>query len=224
VFDLGPDGYARALRDEYESLPPVVVTPTYATADTSLEWLNRAQCIGVGRVDMVALRVEFDVYVVRVEGRLQPPHRSEVGADRPVQPIVSGPASLYTRFGGYDVIAAVADDFIGWVVADRQLGRLFVSGYGEERLKAIRQLVVNQLCELTGGPCVYTGRDMKTVHKGLGVTDADWSIAIDLLTAALTKHRVALPEQSEFLAMIGAMKDLIVESAGHDGAPPTTRY
>ena len=66
IFDLGPDGYARALRGP---LPPVVVTPTYATADKRLEWLNRAQCIGVGRVDTTALRVELDVYVVQVGGR-----------------------------------------------------------------------------------------------------------------------------------------------------------
>jgi hypothetical protein len=71
VFDLGPDGYARALRSEYDRLPPVVVTPTYETADPRLEWLNRAQCIGVGRVDMTEFRVEFDVYVVRVGERAQ---------------------------------------------------------------------------------------------------------------------------------------------------------
>ncbi len=68
-LDLGSDGYARALRNEFDPLPPLVVTPTYATADKRLEWLNRAQCIGVGRVDMKALRVEFDAYVVRVGGR-----------------------------------------------------------------------------------------------------------------------------------------------------------
>jgi cytochrome P450 len=71
VFELGPDGYARALRGDYDRLPAVVVTPTYETADPRLEWLNRAQCIGVGRVDMTALRVEFDVYVVRVGERAQ---------------------------------------------------------------------------------------------------------------------------------------------------------
>ncbi len=69
IFDLGPDGYARASRGEFAPLPPVVVTPTYATADKQLEWLNRAQCIGVGRVDMTALRVEFDVHHVQVGGR-----------------------------------------------------------------------------------------------------------------------------------------------------------
>jgi hypothetical protein len=69
VFDLGRDGFSRALRDEFDPLPPVVVTPTYATADKRLEWLNRVQCFGVGRVDMKAQRVEFDVYVVQVGSR-----------------------------------------------------------------------------------------------------------------------------------------------------------
>jgi hypothetical protein len=68
IFDLGPDGYARALRNDFDPLPPVVVTPTYATADKELAWLNRAQCVGVGRVDMVAKRVEFDVYLIQVGG------------------------------------------------------------------------------------------------------------------------------------------------------------
>ncbi len=68
-LDFGPDGYARALRDEFDPLPPLVVTPTYATADPQLAWLNRAQCLGVGRVDMNTLRVEFDAYVVSVGGR-----------------------------------------------------------------------------------------------------------------------------------------------------------
>jgi hypothetical protein len=69
IFDLGADGYARALRDEFDPLPPFICAPTYATADKELEWLNRAQCIGVGRVDMMARRVEFDVYVVQVGAR-----------------------------------------------------------------------------------------------------------------------------------------------------------
>ncbi len=68
-FDLGPDGYARALRDQFDPLPPVVLTPTYATADRALAWLNRLQCVGVGRIDMTALRVEFDVYRLQVGGR-----------------------------------------------------------------------------------------------------------------------------------------------------------
>jgi hypothetical protein len=66
IIDLGAAGYARAMRDEFDPLPPFVVTPTYVTADKELAWLNRAQCIGVGRVDMKALRAKYDIYVVQV--------------------------------------------------------------------------------------------------------------------------------------------------------------
>jgi hypothetical protein len=69
VFDLGPDGYARALRGEFDPTPPFVVTPTYVTGDKEFAWLNRAQCIGMGRVDMKAARLEYDVYAIEVGGR-----------------------------------------------------------------------------------------------------------------------------------------------------------
>lgn len=116
--------------------------------------------------------------------------------------------------GGYDVIAAAADDFIAWIMADKLLGRFFVNGYTEASMKPIRQQVVNQLCELTGGPCFYVGRDMKTVHKGMGITEADWKAAVDILIAALTKHKVAPQEQGEFMQLIEDMKSMIVEKPG----------
>lgn len=210
LFDLGLDGYDRALRDDFDPLPPVVVTPTYATADARFAWLNRAQCIGIGRVDMAALRVEFDVYVVRVGGRSREAgHEQDVA----IRPIEAKTGSLYKRMGGYDVIAPMANDFIDWIIADRQLSRLFVSGYTEERLKVIRQHVVDFLCEITGGPCFYTGRDMNSAHQGLGITETDWTISVDLLTAALNKYQVAQQEQSEFMQIIRGMKSMIIEKS-----------
>ena len=205
IFDLGPDGYARALRDEYDQLPPVVVTPTYATADARLAWLNRAQCIGVGRVDMTALRVEFDVYVVRVGERIR---QAAIDGNRTTRSVAGQQASLYSRLGGQKVIEAVTDDFVTGVLGDRELGRFFANAHMQEGL---RDRVVDLLCEITGGPCVYQGRDMKTVHKGMGITEADWKIAIDLFTTALEHGHVAPHEQSDFLQIIRNMKSLIVE-------------
>jgi hypothetical protein len=68
-LDLGLDGYDRALRGEFDPWPPFVCAPKYATANKELEWLNRAQCLIVGRVDMKALRVESDAYFIDVGGR-----------------------------------------------------------------------------------------------------------------------------------------------------------
>ena len=77
-LELGQDGYARALRGEFDPWPPFVCTPTYATADKELEWLNRAQCLIVGRVDMKALTVESDAYLIEVRGRKNSQERGGV--------------------------------------------------------------------------------------------------------------------------------------------------
>src|SRR5262250_3277052 len=69
--------------------------------------------------------------------------------------------SLYERLGGYDAIAAVVDDFVGRLVTDPRFSKFFV-GLSNDSKKRVRQHVVDQFCAAAGGPCVYTGRDMKT--------------------------------------------------------------
>ena len=120
------------------------------------------------------------------------------------------PKSLYQRLGGYDAIAAVTDDFIGRLATDKQIAKYFV-GHSEDSLKKIRQHVVDQLCAATGGPCVYTGRDMKTSHKGMGITEAEWNQAASLLVQTLDKFKVPAQEKSEVLAAVGGLKKDIVE-------------
>lgn len=70
MFDLGVDGYQRALRDEFDPLPPLVLTPTYQTADPNLAWLNRVQCLGVGSVNLANLELAVDVYQIELSGPL----------------------------------------------------------------------------------------------------------------------------------------------------------
>lgn len=122
----------------------------------------------------------------------------------------SGGDSLYKRLGGYDALAAVTDEFIGRLVGDKQLGRFF-GGASDDSKKRIRQLVVDQLCAATGGPCLYIGRDMKTVHKGLGITESDWNVGVKHLVATLDKFNVPKKEKDEVLGAISALKSDIVE-------------
>ncbi|MBV9959330.1 MAG: group 1 truncated hemoglobin, partial [Acidobacteria bacterium] len=68
-----------------------------------------------------------------------------------------GKKSLYERLGGYDALAAVTDDFIGRLAADKQLSR-FLVGLSDDSKKKLRQHFLNLLCQTTGGPCIYTGR------------------------------------------------------------------
>ena len=121
----------------------------------------------------------------------------------------SGP-SLYKRLGGYDAIAAVSDDFIGRLAADKQLNR-FLVGLSADSQKKLRQHVVDQLCQATGGPCIYTGRTMKTSHAGLGITESDWQLTVKHLVASLDKFKVPEKEKNEFLAIASSLKSDIVE-------------
>jgi hemoglobin len=120
------------------------------------------------------------------------------------------PKSLYERLGGYDALAAVTDDFLGRLAADKQLGRFF-PGHSTDSLQKIRQHIVEQLCAATGGPCVYMGRDMKTAHSGMGITEADWNQAAALLVQTLDKFKVPEKEKSEVLGAVSALKKDIVE-------------
>ena len=118
--------------------------------------------------------------------------------------------SLYKRLGGYDAIAAVTDDFIGRLAGDKSLQRFF-AGHSKDSLGRIRQLVVDQLCAATGGPCVYIGRDMKTSHQGMGITEADWNTAAGHLVATLDKFKVPEREKNEVLGAISSFKNDIVD-------------
>ncbi len=118
--------------------------------------------------------------------------------------------SLYQRVGGYDALAAVVDDFIGRLVSDKQFEKFF-SGFSVDSKKRIRQHLLDQLCVATGGPCVYLGRDMKTTHGGLGITEADWDASVKHLTASIDKFKVPKKEKDELLTLVSSLKKDIVE-------------
>ena len=126
------------------------------------------------------------------------------GASAPAAP------SLYKRLGGYDAIAAVTDDFIGRLLKDQALSRFF-AGQSDDSKGRIRQLIVDQLCAATGGPCFYIGRDMKTSHKGMGIAEADWTATVGHLIASLDKFKVGQKEKDDLLAIASSLKKDIVE-------------
>lgn len=117
--------------------------------------------------------------------------------------------SLYKRLGGYDALAAVTDDFLGRLANDPQLGRFF-KGHSTESLLRIRGHVVDFLCQATGGPCAYHGRDMKIAHTGLNITEDDWNTSVKHLVATLDKFKVPEKEKTEVLTAVSGLKADIV--------------
>src|SRR5713226_2817190 len=108
--------------------------------------------------------------------------------------------SLYQRLGGYDAIAAVVDEFVARIVTDKALSRFF-GGTSTDSQKRFRQHLVDQVCAVTGGPCIYVGRDMKTAHGGLGITEAEWQAGVNDLVGAIDKFKVPQKEKDELLTI-----------------------
>ncbi len=119
--------------------------------------------------------------------------------------------SLYERLGGYDAIAAVTDDLMVRIKDDDKLRR-FYDHRGMDGIAREQQLLVDFLCASTGGPVVYTGRDMKTLHTGMHLDEEDWKRAMDHLIATLESFEVPEHEKAEVLSFHENLKPEIVEN------------
>ena len=120
-------------------------------------------------------------------------------------------ASLYERLGGYDGIAAVADEFLPRLQGDERLGR-FWKNRGDDGITREKQLLIDFISSAADGPMYYTGRDMATTHKGMAISEDDWRRLVGHLTATLDKLQVPEREKGEVLAFINSTKADIVEA------------
>jgi hemoglobin len=114
--------------------------------------------------------------------------------------------TLYDRLGGQPAIVAVVDDFVGNVAADTRINAQFAN----TSIPRLKVLLVEQICAGTGGPCKYTGRDMKSAHRGMNITDAQFNALVEDLVKTLDKFKVPKKEQGELLAILGPMKPEVV--------------
>ena len=116
--------------------------------------------------------------------------------------------SLYGRLGGKSVITAVVDDFVVRVAGDPRINRFFTN----PDTALLKVKLVDQICEASGGPCKYTGKDMQTAHQGMGITNADFDALVDDLATTLDKFKFGISEQekNELLAVLGPLRKNIV--------------
>jgi hemoglobin len=120
----------------------------------------------------------------------------------------SGP-TLYQRLGGRESIKLIVDDFVANMAADPRVNSRF-KGLDAARVAKLQTNLADQICDATGGPCAYLGKDMKSVHTGMGITEAEWNATVEDLVKSLTKYKVGQKEQQELLSALGGMKKDIV--------------
>ena len=119
------------------------------------------------------------------------------------------PPTLYKRLGGREGIAIVVGDFVTSMAGDSRVNARFKDMKPAD-VEKLKSNLADQICDATGGPCSYLGRDMKTAHKGMKITDAEWSATVENLSKALDKNKVDAKDKSELLGMLGPMKADIV--------------
>jgi hemoglobin len=118
--------------------------------------------------------------------------------------------TLYERLGGYDAIAAVANDLLPRLRNDPQLGR-FWKNRAEDSIMREKQLLIDFLCASAGGAMYYRGREMRLSHRGMGISDSDWNVFLGHAGATLAKFKVPEAEQREVVAFVQSLKKDIVE-------------
>ena len=123
---------------------------------------------------------------------------------------MSDAKTLYERLGGYDAIAAVANDLLPRLQADPQLGR-FWAHRGQDGVNREKQLLIDFLCASAGGPVYYRGREMGLCHRGMRISESDWSVFLGHAAATLAKFKVPEAEQAELVKFVQGLKNDIVE-------------
>lgn len=114
--------------------------------------------------------------------------------------------SLYDRLGGKEAIVAVVDDFIANVAADERINGFFAN----TDIPKLKANLVDQVCAASGGPCAYTGKDMKSAHAGMGITEDQFNAMGEDMLATLTKFEVPEAETNEVMSLLGSMQGDIV--------------
>jgi len=124
--------------------------------------------------------------------------------------------SLYVRLGKKEVIKILVDEFVSRVAADTRINKKFA----KTNVDRVKFMLVEQLCGATGGPCKYTGLNMKAAHKNMGVTESEFGALVEDFIATLDKFKMPEKEKNELLGLLGPMKSDIVEVKSKDTGTP----
>lgn len=114
--------------------------------------------------------------------------------------------SVYKALHGKPGIDRIVDDLLARNREDPRIADIFKSA-DFERLK---RTLAEQICYIAGGPCHYTGRDMKTAHADMGVQTADFDALVENLQLAMNKEGVPFRAQNRLLAKLAPMRSRVV--------------
>jgi hemoglobin len=137
-------------------------------------------------------------------------------ADPQVNGAPSTATSLFERLGGAYAIAAVVDDFIERLLVNDTLNNNPAINQARHRVPApgLKFHVATLVCQATGGPCKYVGRDMRSSHMHLHISEMEWQAMLAEFNESLDKFKVPSAEKGELVAIVNSTKSEIVAGSG----------
>jgi hemoglobin len=132
--------------------------------------------------------------------------------EQPVDPYVQSDANagaaafadsrLWRAFHEQAGVDRIVDDLVDHIIVDPTISGIFE---GQDIVR-LRRLLKEQFCYILGGGCAYTGRDMKSSHKNLGIQAKDMNVLVTCLQKAMTKEKVAFFAQNRLLSKLAPMR------------------
>ena len=119
--------------------------------------------------------------------------------------------TLYERLGGYDGITGFVENLLPRLKADSLLGR-FWQNRGDDGVEREKQSLIDFICASSGGPVYYTGRDMSLSHKGMKISEKDWSVFFEHAGATMEQLSIQQQECDDVAAFVSSLKGDIVEA------------
>ncbi len=114
----------------------------------------------------------------------------------------TAPAGLYQALGETAGITRLMDDFVNRLITDPRIG----SHFKDAKPQPLKDSLTRQICQLSGGPCQYTGPDMKTAHGEMDITKANFLALVEVLQAAMDAQGIAFTQQNRLLALLAPMQ------------------
>jgi hemoglobin len=122
-------------------------------------------------------------------------------------PVVAPAGSLYERLGGTPKVSAFVDQTIDVVAANPTMNQSF----DKVNLQHVKDMLIEQICSLTGGGCKYTGDTMRDVHAGHKISNAEFFDLVEVLRDAMRTQNVPLSARNELLEILAPMKRDVVK-------------
>ncbi|MBV2129037.1 group I truncated hemoglobin [Arsukibacterium indicum] len=113
--------------------------------------------------------------------------------------------TLYQRLGAEQGIAAIVDGLLYEIEHDERI----VHHFADSDIGRFRAMLSEQLCDLTGGPCQYSGSSMQESHTGFNITLADYDALVEGLIKVMQRQQISIADQNALLALLAPMyKDI----------------